>query len=159
MAAGALVSGITLEAIGRIRASVRVVITTALLFGLSILVFALSHSYALSILALFLAGAGSLITSSTSTTIVQLTAPPERRGRFVGAAGMTSNGFQAGSGILMGLLAGALGVSGAVAFGASGILVVGVVLLVVVLVRGRRMPKPITATIEIVETASNPVVE
>ncbi|GAA2079130.1 MFS transporter [Pseudolysinimonas kribbensis] len=159
MAAGALVSGITLEAIGRIRASVRVVITTAIAYALSILVFAFSHSYALSIVALFVAGAGSLITSSTSTTIVQLTAPPERRGRFVGAAGMTSNGFQAGSGILMGLLAGALGVSGAVAFGAVGILVVAAALLVVVLARGRRMPAPVTATIQVVDTASNPVVE
>jgi MFS family permease len=159
MAAGAVVSGITLEAIGRIRTSTRLAISTATVFAVAILVFALSRSYALSIVALFLAGAANLITASTSQTIVQVTAPPERRGRFVGAAGMTSNGFQAGSGILMGVLAGVLGVSAGVAIGASGILVVAVALMVVVLVRRRRMPAPVTAPVEVVETGANPVVE
>jgi MFS family permease len=157
MAAGAVVSGITLEAIGRIRASVRLAISTAAVFGVAILVFALSRSYALSIVALFVAGAANLVTASTSQTLVQLTAPPERRGRFVGAAGMTGQGFQAGSGILMGLLAGALGVSGGVATAAACLLVVAVALLVVVLaVRRRRAaiePEP-TGPVEIVETPS-----
>lgn len=159
MAAGAVVSGITLEAVGRIRASTRIAITTAAVFGVAILVFALSRSYALSVVALFVAGAGNLITASTSQTIVQLTAPPERRGRFVGAAGMTAQGFQAGSGILISILATTLGVSGGVAFGAAGILVVAIALLAVVLVRRRQLPAPVTAPVEVVETGANPVVE
>ncbi len=159
MAAGAVVSGITLEAVGRIRASTRIAIATAAVFGVAILVFALSRSYALSIVALFLAGAGNLITASTSQTIVQLTAPPERRGRFVGAAGMTAQGFQAGSGILISILATALGVSGAVAVGGAGILLVAAALMAIVLVRRRRMPAPVTAPVEIVDDATSPLPE
>ena len=159
MAAGAVVSGITLEAVGRIRASVRIAVSTAALFGIAILVFALSHSYALSVGALFIAGAANLVTASTSQTIVQLTAPPERRGRFVGAAGMTGQGFQAGSGILISILAGTLGVSGGVAVGGACIVVVAVALLIVVLVRRGRMPAPFTAPVEVVDTATNPAVE
>ena len=80
MAAGAVVSGITLEAVGRIRASARIAIATAAVFGIAMLVFALSQSYVLPrSFALFVAGAGNLITASTSQTIVQLEAPPERR--------------------------------------------------------------------------------
>lgn len=159
MAAGAVVSGITLEAVGRIRASARVAIGTAAVFAVAILVFALSRSYALSVVALVVAGAGNLITASTSQTIVQLTAPADRRGRFVGAAGMTSNGFQAGSGILMGVLAGAIGVSAAVATGAVGILVVAAVLFTVVVVRRRAIPRPVTAPVVVVDDAADPLVE
>src|SRR3954470_2007567 len=72
MAAGATVSGISLEAIGRIRASTRLAIVAGIAFSASILVFALSRSYALSIVALFIAGASNLVTASTSQTIVQL---------------------------------------------------------------------------------------
>jgi len=158
MAAGAVVSGITLEAVGRIRASVRIATATAALFGVALLVFALSHNYALSVLALFVAGAANLVTASTSQTIVQLTAPPERRGRFVGAAGMTSNGFQAGSGILISILATALGVAGGVAVGAACIIVVAAVMMIVVLVRRNRMPAPVTAPVEIVDDAADPLV-
>jgi MFS family permease len=140
MAAGATVSGITLEAIGRIRASTRLAIVAGIAFSASILVFALSRSYALSIVALFIAGASNLVTASTSQTIVQLEAPPERRGRFIGAAGMTAQGFQAGSGVLIGLLAGGLGVAGGVTVAASVLLLCTVALLIVVVVRRRPVP-------------------
>ncbi|MEP6843813.1 MAG: MFS transporter [Pseudolysinimonas sp.] len=139
-AAGAVVSGILLEAIGRIRASTRFAIGAAIVFAASILTFSLSHSYALSITALVIAGASSLITSSTSQTIVQLEAPPDRRGRFVGAAGMTSQGFQAGSGILIGVLAGFLGVAGGVTVAAAALLAITTALLIVVLARRRVAP-------------------
>jgi MFS family permease len=140
MAGGAVVSGITLEAIGRIRASTRLAISASIAFAVSILVFSLSRSYPVSIAALVIAGASNLITASTSQTIVQLEAPPERRGRFVGAAGMTGQGFQAGSGILIALLAGGLGVAGGVAVAATALLVVTITLLLVVLVRRRATP-------------------
>lgn len=140
MAAGATVAGVTLEAIGHIRASTRLAIVAGIAFAASILVFALSHSYPVSIVALIVAGASSLTAASTSQTIVQLTAPPERRGRFVGAAGMTSQGFQAGSGILISVLAGGLGVAGGVAVAATSLIVVTIALLMVVLVRRRAAP-------------------
>jgi len=140
MAAGATAAGITLEAIGRIRASTRLAIAAGIAFAASILVFALSHSYPVSIAALIVAGASSLTAASTSQTIVQLEAPAERRGRFVGAAGMTAQGFQAGSGILIGVLAGGLGVAGGVGVAATALLVCAVALLIVVTVRRRAAP-------------------
>jgi MFS family permease len=140
MAAGATTAGITLEAIGRIRASTRLAIGAGIAFAASILVFALSQSYPLSIAALIVAGASSLTAASTSQTIVQLEAPSDRRGRFVGAAGMTAQGFQAGSGILIGVLAGGLGVAGGVATAATALLVCAVALMIVVVVRRRRLP-------------------
>ena len=140
MAAGATAAGITLEAIGRIRASTRLAIAAGIAFAASILVFALSHSYPVSITALIVAGASSLTAASTSQTIVQLEAPAERRGRFVGAAGMTAQGFQAGSGILIGVLAGGLGVAGGVGVAATALLVCAVALLTVVTVRRRAAP-------------------
>lgn len=140
MAAGATAAGITLEAIGRIRASTRLAIVAGIAFAASILVFALSQSYPVSIVALVVAGASSLTAASTSQTIVQLEAPPDRRGRFVGAAGMTAQGFQAGSGILIGVLAGVLGVAGGVATAATALLLCAVALLIVVVVRRRSLP-------------------
>lgn len=140
MATGAVIAGITLEAIGRVRASTRVAIIAGIAFAASILVFALSRSYPLSIAALIIAGGSSLTAASTSATIVQLEAPAERRGRFVGAAGMTGQGFQAGSGILIGVLAGGLGVAGGVAAAATALLACAVALLIVVTVRRRSAP-------------------
>jgi len=140
MATGAVVAGITLEAIGRVRASTRVAIIAGIAFAASILVFALSRSYPLSIAALIIAGGSSLTAASTSATIVQLEAPADRRGRFVGAAGMTGQGFQAGSGILIGVLAGGLGVAGGVAAAATALLACAVALLIVVTVRRRSTP-------------------
>ncbi len=140
MAAGATAAGITLEAIGRIRASTRLAIGAGIAFAASILVFALSQSYPLSIAALVVAGASSLTAASTSQTIVQLEAPSDRRGRFVGAAGMTAQGFQAGSGVLIGVLAGGLGVAGGVATAATALLLCAVALLIVVVVRRRNLP-------------------
>ena len=140
MATGAVIAGITLEAIGRVRASTRVAIIAGIAFAASILVFALSRSYPLSIAALIIAGGSSLTAASTSATIVQLEAPADRRGRFVGAAGMTGQGFQAGSGILIGVLAGGLGVAGGVAAAATALLACAVALLIVVTVRRRSTP-------------------
>lgn len=140
MATGAVIAGITLEAIGRVRASTRVAIIAGIAFAASILVFALSRSYPLSIAALIIAGGSSLTAASTSATMVQLEAPADRRGRFVGAAGMTGQGFQAGSGILIGVLAGGLGVAGGVAAAATALLACAVALLIVVTVRRRSAP-------------------
>ena len=53
---------------------------------------------------------------------------------------MTAQGFQAGSGILIGVLAGGLGVAGGVSVAATALLVVTVALLIVVLARRRAVP-------------------
>jgi len=146
MAMGAVVGGLALEAIGRIPANVRVAIGAAILFAAGCLIFAVSRSFPVSLVALFVAGLAMITTASTSQTIVQLAAPPDRRGRFVGAYSTASSGFRAGSGIMVGFLAGAIGVTTAITADAIAIIAVAVALLAVVLAAGRRRLREPDAT-------------
>ncbi|TPW74695.1 MFS transporter [Schumannella soli] len=138
MSTGAVAGGLGMEALGRIAASTRVAIIASALFGLGVLVFALSRSFPLSVAALVLAGLGNLVGASTAQTVVQLAAPEDRRGAFIGAFGMAANGFRAGSGIVVGGLSALLGVASGVGIGAGALLVVALVLLTVVTLRRRR---------------------
>jgi len=137
MSAGAVLGGIGLETIGKVHASTRLAIISTLVFAVAVGAFALSRSYPLSIAALVVAGIATIASTSISQTVVQLDAPPERRGRFLGAFGMTSMGLRVGSGVLFGVLGAALGVPAAVALDAGVLGVVAIVLLVVVGVRTR----------------------
>jgi MFS family permease len=138
MSTGAVAGGLGMEALGRIAASTRVAIIASALFGLGVLVFALSRSFPLSLAALVLAGLGNLVGASTAQTVVQLAAPEDRRGAFIGAFGMAANGFRAGSGIVVGGLSALLGVAGGVGIGAGALLAVAIVLFVVVTLQRRR---------------------
>ncbi len=68
---------------------------------------------------------------------------------------MTALGFRAGSGILLGVLGGIIGVSGAVAVDAAALALVATALLVVVLVlrRGRAIDPDATVTLDEAEPA------
>jgi MFS family permease len=147
MSIGAVVAGIGLEAIGRIRASARLAILSTGVFAASLLVFALSRSFALSVAMLVLAGMGSLVSAATSQTVVQLDAPSDRRGRFIGAYGMTGMGLRVGSGVIVGLLGGLVGPAGAIAIDAAALLLVAIALYLVVQLR---RSDPVTTPIEIV---------
>jgi MFS family permease len=140
MSAGAVIGGIGMEAIGHIRPSTRLAIISTLVFALAIGVFALSRSYLLSVIMLVIAGVSTIASSSISQTVVQLDAPQARRGRFLGAFGMTSMGLRVGSGVLFGVLGAAIGVPAAVAIDAGILALIAVVLLVVVAAYVRRRP-------------------
>jgi len=139
MATGAVAGGIGLEAIGRIRVSPRLAISASAVFAAAVLVFALSRSFALSLVALVLAGMANLVSSSTSQSVVQLTAPADRRGRFIGAYAMAANGSRVGSGLIVGALGAWLGLTSALATVAGGLLALVLVLLAVVTAARRRM--------------------
>jgi len=138
MSTGAVIGGLTTESIARIRPSTRLTVISASVFALSLLVFALSQSFALSLAMLVIAGFGNLVAVTSSQTIVQLQAPPERRGSFIGAYNMAGTGFRAVSGVIMAGLGTAVGVTTALALNAGVLLALGVTLLVVVLVARRR---------------------
>jgi MFS family permease len=144
MSTGAVIGGIALETIGTVRASTRLAILSTLVFAIAVGVFAFSRDYVLSVAVLVIAGIASIASSSISQTVVQLDAPPERRGRFVGAYGMTSMGLRVGSGVMFGVLGAALGAPLAVGIDAAALAVVAVVLLAVVLLRGRERSRPAT---------------
>src|SRR5690606_405288 len=100
MAVGAVTGGIGLEAIGRVKVSVRLAISATIVFSAAVLVFSLSRSFVLSLAVLVIAGMANLISSSTSQAVVQLEAPVDRRGRFLGAYAMASGGSRVGAGVL-----------------------------------------------------------
>jgi MFS family permease len=96
-------------------------------FGAAILVFALTESYVLAIVALVLAGCGEIASLSITQSIVQLEAPPGERGRTLGVYGMFASGLRTGGGVTMGALGAIVGVIPAVGTFAA-VLVVGAVL-------------------------------
>ncbi|HWH25248.1 MAG TPA: MFS transporter [Pseudolysinimonas sp.] len=134
---GAVSGGLAMESIGRIRASAKLAILSTALFAVCTLVFALSRSFPLSIAALVVAGASTIVAASTSQTIVQLQSPSAERGRFMGAFSMTGMGSRAGSGILIGGLGLLVGVPSAVAIAAGALLASAAILMLIVAARGR----------------------
>jgi MFS family permease len=142
MSTGAVIGGVFLESLGTVRANTRLAILSTLVFAVSIGVFAFSRSYVLSVAVLVIAGISSIASSSISQTVVQLDAPPERRGRFVGAYGMTSMGLRVGSGVMFGALGAAFGAPLAVGIDAAVLVLVTIALLAVVLLRGRERGRP-----------------
>src|SRR6218665_1733306 len=140
MATGAVIGGLGLEAIGRVKVSARLAISATMVFAAAALVFSFSNSFALSLFVLVIAGMANLISASTSQAVVQLQAPADRRGRFLGAYAMASQGSRVGSGILIGVLGAWLGVTWAVGIDALLLLIAAVTLLIIVVsVRRRQM--------------------
>lgn len=135
---GAVIGGVGLEAIGGVRASSRLAIIGTIVFAASMLVFAVSRSVPLTVLALGVSGLASIISMSTAQTVIQLAAPVDRQGLFVGAGQTTAMGSRVGSGIVIGAIGAAIGIPAAVAVSASALLAVTVALLVVVVLWMRR---------------------
>ena len=137
MSVGAVAGGLALEGFGRLRATPAVSVASELVFAVAILGFALSPWFPLSVALLVVAGATSILSLSTAQTVVQLEAPPDKRGRFMGAFNTTNMGFRVGSGLLIGVLAGMLGVPLAVA-ACAGLLTVVCAALLLGAVRASR---------------------
>jgi MFS family permease len=131
MSVGAVTGGLVLESVGRLRATPLVSALGELVFAASVLGFAFSRVFPLSLALLVIAGAASIISLSTSQTVVQLEAPPEQRGRFVGAFNTTNMGFRVGSGVLVAILGALVGIPSAVALAAGTLLVVCIALAAV----------------------------
>jgi MFS family permease len=130
-AAGSVLGGFGLEALAFFRQPrIRIAVLLALLWGLSIFVFAVTPVYALAVLALLLGGALNIGFSSMAQAYVQLEAPPARRGRFIGLFSMSSNGLRVGSGVTVGILGAVIGIHYSLALSALAFIVAGLALLV-----------------------------
>jgi MFS family permease len=108
--AGAVLGGVILESTHLLKPTVRAAMVSTIVWGGCLLGFALSPYYPLSLLLLVGAGMANLASQSTAQTLVQLLAPPEKRGRIVGVYTMASNGLRAGSGLTIGLIGGVIGI-------------------------------------------------
>jgi len=108
--AGGVIGGILLEASGRIRPTFRAAAVATFIFGVSTLGFAVTGSYLLAVLLLVIGGGANLAAMSIGQTVVQMMAPPDKRGRVIGVYGMSANGLRFGSGITVGFFGGLVGV-------------------------------------------------
>jgi MFS family permease len=119
-----VIGGFLLESTGVMRPSVRSAVVSTVVFGIAILVFALTQNYALAIVSLVLAGCGEIASLSITQSVVQLESPDGERGRTLGLYGMFASGLRTGGGITLGALGALLGVIPAVGAFAA-VLVVG----------------------------------
>jgi MFS family permease len=132
--AGGVLGGLLLEVVGRINPTVRAAVISTLVYGLAMLGFAVTGWYGLSLALLFIGGLASLASMSITQTIVQILAPPDKRGRVLGLYGMSANGLRTGSGFTVGLLGGLIGIHTSLAASAVA-LCVGTLLVAVYVLR------------------------
>jgi MFS family permease len=137
-AAGAVIGGILLEGRGWLKASARNASVCSILWCLTIIGFAASRNYYLSVVLLFFAGLLSLAFMSMAQTLVQLQAPTQLRGRLIGLFNTSNNGLKAFSGVTVGVIGGLIGVHWSLALSSMILLAVTVALFAFVIPgRGR----------------------
>ena len=130
-AAGALLAGLALEGRNILPPQPRTAIILALLWGVALTVFALSHNYVLSLCFLLAAGFLELSFNAMAQSLVQINAPLDMRGRVIGLFNMASLGLRAFSGISVGVLGSLIGIHWSLALSAIAAMVVAGGLLAV----------------------------
>jgi len=123
-AAGGLLAGIVLEGGGWLRPQPRTAIVLAMLWCAALAAFSLSQSYFLALGFLFAAGFLELAFNAMAQSLVQLNAPPDKRGRVIGLFNMASLGLRAFSGVSVGLMGSVIGVHWSLALSALATLAV-----------------------------------
>ena len=109
-AAGSVFGGFVLDGKQWVPPTVKAAIGCAILWCITMTVFAFSKNYPLSLTLLFIAGALNLAFYSIAQTIVQLEAPMHLRGRLIGLFSMSAFGLRAFSGVTVGVIGGLIGV-------------------------------------------------
>jgi MFS family permease len=123
-AAGALCGAVLLESRGLLMPRVPTALILGMLWCCALGAFALLHSYALSLTALFCAGFLELSFSAMAQALVQLNAPPALRGHVIGVFMMASAGLRFVSGFTVGIMGGVIGVHASLALSCAALLVV-----------------------------------
>jgi len=114
MGVGALLSAAVIALAGHRLTRGRVMMDSSIVYGLALVVFAVSSSYPLSIVAMVIAGLCHVHANALVHTVVQSYSPPAYRGRTMALFNMSQMLSTAGSAVI-GLLAALLGSRGAVA--------------------------------------------
>src|ERR1700710_1342902 len=128
-AAGGLLAGIVLEGRGWLPPRPRTAIVLAMLWCVALAIFSLAKSYPLALGFLFAAGFLELSFNAMAQSLVQLNAPPDKRGRVIGLFNMSSLGLRAFSGISVGLLGSLIGVHWSLALSALATMAIASALL------------------------------
>jgi MFS family permease len=123
-AAGGLLAGLALEAGGLLPPRPRTAIVLALLWCAALAIFALSSNYVLALAFLLAAGFLELSFNAMAQSLVQLNAPPDKRGRVIGLFNMASLGLRAFSGISVGVIGSLIGIHWSLALSALATMIV-----------------------------------
>jgi MFS family permease len=123
-AAGALFAAVILESRGLLLPRVPTALLLCMFWCGALGVFALTHSYALSLTALFCAGFFELSFGAMAQALVQLNAPPALRGHVIGVFVMAALGLRFVSGFTVGILGAVIGVHASLALSAAALFVV-----------------------------------
>jgi hypothetical protein len=132
-AAGAAAGGIVLEGTGLLSANPRNAAVCSMLWCLTIIGFAASTNYFLSVALLFFGGLLNLAFLSMAQTLVQLEAPTQLRGRLIGLFNTSNNGLRAFSGVTVGVVGGLIGIHWSLALSAMVLLAVTLALFALVI--------------------------
>jgi MFS family permease len=127
-ACGAMLAGILLEKLALLAPRPRTALILAMVWACALGCFALTYSYPVALVLLFIAGFFELSFSSMAQTLVQLNAPTAIRGRVIGLYGMSALGMRAFSGISVGVAGSLVGIHTSLAT-AAGIVLIAIALL------------------------------
>jgi MFS family permease len=120
-ALGALFAGLLWEYLGqRSPPTTGKAMGYALLWSVSMGLFAVADHYHIALILLFVAGFAELTSNSCAQAIVQTKAPLHIRGRVIGLFNMAALGLRFGSGLTVGVLGGWLGIHGSLLAAACG---------------------------------------
>jgi hypothetical protein len=120
-ALGALFAGLLWEYLGqRSPPTTGKALGYALLWSVSMGLFAIAEQYHIALILLFVAGFAELTSNSSAQAIVQTQAPVHIRGRVIGLFNMAALGLRFGSGLMVGVLGGWLGIHGSLLAAACG---------------------------------------
>ncbi|HZO22307.1 MAG TPA: MFS transporter [Steroidobacteraceae bacterium] len=122
-AAGALTAGFVLESRGLLHPAARTALILAMLWCISLGVFALVRLYPLALALLFAAGFLELSFNSMAQALVQLNAPAAVRGRVIGAYSMAASGMRMFSGLTVGIAGGLIGIHRSLALSAAALFI------------------------------------
>jgi MFS family permease len=128
-AVGAFLGGVLLEGTGLLRPNARTAILCTLAWCGTILVFAATRSYLLAVVMLLIGGMLNLAFTSMAQTLVQVLAPPDKRGRVVGLFNTSLHGLRVGSGVTVGVMGSIIGIHWALGISAVVLFVVTLGLL------------------------------
>jgi MFS family permease len=129
-ATGGFLAGLILEGGGWLAPKPRTAMILALLWGGALTVFSLAHFYWLAVGFLMVAGFLELSFNAMAQSLVQLEAPPDKRGRVIGLFNMASLGLRTFSGISVGFIGSLIGIHWSLAASAVAAMLVAAVLLI-----------------------------
>jgi hypothetical protein len=120
-ALGALLAGLFWEYLGqRSPPTTGRALGYALLWSVSMGLFAIADQYHIALILLLVAGFAELTSNASAQAIVQTQAPVHIRGRVIGLFNMAALGLRFGSGLTVGVLGGWLGIHGSLLAAACG---------------------------------------